>query len=114
MKDDNLYRKLPNGRYKAIGVCENLDTLTDGIYVVHHYANGRSITSIPYLEGIHKVGEAKKLDIPTLCGIEQIADYVLHSREIGELMQKSFSVADIVQVAVQKTIEYGEGHNTDK
>ena len=113
MKDNNLYRKLPNGRYKAIGVCENLDRLTDGIYVVHHYANGRSVTSIPYLEGIHKVGEAKKLDIPTLSGIEQIADYVLHSQEICELIKKSFSVADVVRVAIRKTLEYGE-HHSDK
>ena len=102
MKDENVYRKLDNGRYQAFGVYYHPNYLTDGIYYVRHKEAGRSISSVPYIAGLFRVGYSKEIDIPTLCGMEDLCDKITESKEFRELVDKgSYSIQDIIHVCVK-------------
>ena len=81
MTDDNVYFKKGNGRYEPIGVRVNRDYLPDGIYYIRHHEYGRSTTSVPYLAGVFRIGDATKIDIPTICGLEDMVDKITNTEE---------------------------------
>lgn len=72
---EELYRKLPNGRYEKVGLGFN-ETLKDGIWLVQTNKNSRSISSL-----LWKLGDLKKIsDITTYSGLfaneHKLSDYL--------------------------------------
>lgn len=112
-KDENVYLKNDNGRYQAFGVCYQPDYLSDGIWYVQHHDYGRSVTSVPYIAGLFRVGEAKEIDIPTLCGLEDMCNKIYDSEEYRNLInsKNGYCIQDIVHVCVK--IMYDESKNKD-
>lgn len=111
MKDQNIYRKMDNGRYKPFGICYQPKHLSDGIWYVKHYDYDRGITSVPYIAGLFRVGDAKEIDIPTLCGMEDMCDKIFNSKEYKELTNGSYSINDLVHVCVK--VIYDESKNKE-
>lgn len=105
MKDQNVYRKLDNGRYQPYGVCYEPDNLPDGIWYVRHHEYSREMSNIKYLQGLFKVGDSEQVNIPQLCGLADYADEILRSEEFSTLMGKGYSVQDIVTLTVSKVFE---------
>lgn len=103
MKDNNVYVRKDNGRYEAFGVQVNREYLPDGIYYVRHHQYGRTTTSVPYMAGLFRIGDAKKIDIPTICGLEDVVDAITESQEYRDLMGKGgYSMMDIIHLCVKK------------
>lgn len=110
MKDENIYRKLDNGRYQAFGVCYQPEHLCDGIWYVKHHEYGRSITSVPYVTGLFRIGDTKEIDIPTLCGLEDICNKIYESQEYRDLInsKNGYCIQDIVHICVKKMYDFSQ------
>lgn len=94
-KDTNFYIK-QGRRYKAIGEFFPDNALGDGIWYVRHHSNGKAITNLDYIQGIYKVGDSKQIDLPLLCGMQDLTDYVMRSYEFTELTNKGYSMYELV------------------
>ena len=112
MKDNNVYRKMDNGRYVPVGIyCGDDRWLPDGIWYVRHHDNVYSMSSLKHLEVIFKTGDAKNVDLTELCGMEDLCDYIMSSQEFKNMMDsdKGFSVSDLVHICVKKLNEKKNG-----
>jgi hypothetical protein len=107
MKDENVYRKMDNGRYVPFGVCYEPDNMPDGIWYVRHREYSKSTTSVPYMQGLFKVGDAKQVDITELCGMEDLCDYIMESKEFNDTVknEEGCTLNDIVHVCVKKLVD---------
>lgn len=107
MKNDNIYMKGDNGRYIPFGVCYQPNYLPDGIWYVRHHDHGWASTAVSYMQGLFKVGDAKELDITELCGMEDLCDYIMSSKEYIDTISnsKGYSINDIIHVCVQKLVD---------
>lgn len=108
MKDNNVYYKKDNGRYEPFGIYGMYDYLPDGIWYVKHGSHSRSITSFSYLENIYKVGDAKQIDIPEICGMANLAQEVMENDSMQELLAETFTsyqdvIAKTISILVQKS-----------
>lgn len=66
---EDMYRKLPNGRYEKVGYC-NVPDLSDGIWLVQSDQSSRRTTSL-----IWKVGDLKRpVDIVTHASLQAMSD----------------------------------------
>lgn len=110
MKDENVYRRGDNGRYIPYGICCEPDNMPDGIWYVRHRDYSRSTTSVNYMQGLFKVGDAMEIDLTKLCGMEDLVDYIMDSKEFRETADysKGYSLNDIVHVCVAKLVEKAE------
>lgn len=115
---EELYRKLPNGRYEKVGLGFN-ETLSDGIWLVQSNKYSRSITSL-----LWKLGDLKKIsDITTYSGLfaneHKLVDYLLKLRDensdeykeaksilggylIGSITFNNISLHDIISLILRK------------
>lgn len=115
MTDDNVYFKKGNGRYEPIGVRVNRDYLPDGIYYIRHHEHGRSTTSVPYLAGVFRIGDATKIDIPTICGLEDMVDKITNTREYIDMINEGkFSIHDIICLCVKKMYDIANEQQENK
>lgn len=107
MKDENVYRKMDNGRYAAYGVCCEPSNLPDGIWYVRHKDHSHAITSVPYMQGLFKMGNAKQVDVTEICGMEDLCDYIMDSKEWREMMndENGHTLNDLVHLCVAKIVE---------
>jgi hypothetical protein len=66
---EDMYRKLPSGRYEKVGYW-NIPDLSDGIWLVQTNPHSRSVSSL-----IWKVGDLKRpVDIVTHASLQAISD----------------------------------------
>lgn len=102
MKDNNVYIKEDNGRYKPIGVACNKEYLQDGIWYVRHKPGCTSITSVPYMASMFHV-KTDPVDLQLLCSMQDVQDKVLQSEEWKELMKRKegYSLSDVVATVVK-------------
>lgn len=100
---DNVYRKLPNGRYQPFGVYGDFDYLPDGLWYIRHSEYSKATTSVSYLAELFKVGDSKYIDIQELAGMQDLVEKVTHSSEYMEATnrEKGFCAQDIVSVTVK-------------
>lgn len=112
-KDDNIYIKMDNGRYRPYGVRYNEPYMYDGIWYVRHHENSVGTTNVDnYMEGLFRVGDRpEKIDVPKLCAMQDYVDYVLNSKEIREMMDKGYyswneMVCKVVALVVDKNEQY--------
>lgn len=116
MKDENVYRKMDNGRYVPFGVCCEPDNMPDGLWYVRHREHGKSTTSIPYLQGLFKVGDAKQVDVTELCGMEDLCGYIMESKDFRDMINygTGYSINDIVHFCVKKLVDRAKEQKYDK
>lgn len=104
MTDENIYRKTGR-RYIPVGRLVNFDYLQDGVwYIRHHGPMSVSATNADHLNDIYHVCGAKDLTIDVLAGMEDIANDIVHSPEMVNLMSKGYSVMDIIRLTITKLI----------
>jgi len=93
-----LYRQkvLPSGRkkYVPVGVCER--ELPTGIYFVDVGKNTKSTNSCSYLGELYKIGDPKVINLTEICGMQQLAEKVMETKEFRELISKRCSISEIV------------------
>ena len=97
-KDDNVYIKRGR-RYIPFGLRYYQNYLPDGIWYVRHFDNSYGHTNVDhYLSGLYKVGDIPGYpDIPKLCSTHSYVEYVMHSPEFQEIMNKgSYSFQELV------------------
>lgn len=109
--DNNAYMQIAPGEYVPIGVQTDTkdEYLPDGIYYVRsRFPGHRSITSVPYLGSLYKLGDSKSLDVFTLCGLEDLYDRFTDSEEWRELCAKgSWCPSDLIRLCIKKlTIDF--------
>lgn len=116
MRNENVYRKGDNGRYIPFGICCEPDNMPDGIWYVRHKNYSRGMTSISYLEGLFKVGDAKYIDVTEICGMEDLCDYIIDSPEFREVINcsKGYSINDLVHVCVKKLVDRAKEQKGEK
>ena len=88
---EDMYRKLPSGRYEKVGYW-NVPDLSDGIWLVQNKPGSKSTTSL-----IWKVGDLKRpVDIVTHASLQAVADNL-----ISYLMKLSDDQSDEFKEAVE-------------
>lgn len=102
MEQSNVYKKLSNGRYEPIGVYGDVDWMNDGIWYIRHYPGCKATSSAEYLCGAHKVGDAKHVDLPLICGLEDAVENIMKSEAMRDRLSKGYSIYDIVRTAVDE------------
>lgn len=111
MKDDNIYIKQDNGRYKPIGVCVNKDYMYDGLWYVKHSPGCTSTTSVSYMANLFHI-DNDPVDVNLICSMKDMVDMVFDSKEYHELMKKgSYSLHDVVATVVK--VIYDNNPNVD-
>lgn len=104
MKVDKLncvYRKVGR-KYQPIGACEPVNYLTNGIWYIRTKPGSRSLTSVPHIGEAMKIGDAEDISFGEICGLTNIADKILASPEMNELLSKGYSLYDVVNLVVHK------------
>ena len=98
MKDDKVYRKADNGRYIPFGICCQPDHMQDGIWYVRHGEGSRTTTSVGYMAGLFKMGDSKTIDVTKLCGMEDLCDEIMNSKEFNEVINRKegHSISDML------------------
>jgi hypothetical protein len=87
---EDMYRKLPSGRYEKVGYW-NVPDLSDGIWLVQTNPHSRSVSSL-----IWKVGDLKRpVDIVTHASLQAVADNL-----VSYLMKLSDDQSDEYKEAV--------------
>lgn len=93
-----MYKKvvLPSGRnkYVPVGVYER--ELPTGIYFVDVRKNTKSTSSCSYLGELYKIGDPKVIDLTEICGMQQLAEKVMETKEFRELISNRCSISEIV------------------
>lgn len=91
-RDDNIYVKMDNGRYRPYGQRCDENYLYDGIWYVRHSEHSKSITNVDhYMEGLFRVGDRpQKIDVPRLCAMQDYVDYILSSDKFAEFEKKGY------------------------
>lgn len=114
MNESNVYIKKANGRYEAIGVT-NSDWLPDGIYYIRHTESGRATTSVPYLESVFRITDPKKISMRTVCGLEDMVDYIQSSPEYREMLSKGYYTAhDLIHLCVRKMYDKSQEYQSQE
>lgn len=109
MEDNNIYVKQKNGRYKPYGMRCDENYLGDGIWYVRHREHSFGTTNVDYMAELLKIGDVQKpIDIPKVCSIEEYCDYILDSIEFNEMVNKGFSLNDLVHKLVALILEKNE------
>jgi hypothetical protein len=78
---EDMYRKLPSGRYEKVGYW-NVPDLSDGIWLVQTNPHSRSVSSL-----IWKVGDLKRpVDIVTHASLQAVADKIVsYLMKLGDI-----------------------------
>jgi hypothetical protein len=86
---EDMYRKLPSGRYEKVGYW-NVPDLSDGIWLVQNKPGSKSTTSL-----IWKVGDLKRpVDIVTHASLHAVADnLVSYLMKLGDVDSDEFKEA---------------------
>lgn len=112
MKDNNVYIKKDNGRYEATGLQYDHNWLGDGIWSVTHDEGCTSIRNLNHYGNIIKVGDTKYPDFSKLAGVLEIADKVVSSDVVRDMLNKPHNLYDacstIIGEAVRITNEVNE------
>lgn len=104
----NYYIKNEKGRYEPVGVCLPQDMLGDGIWYVRHTDHSKRVTSIPYLQGLFKVGDKAEIDFPKLCAMDDYVNYVLDSDEFREMYKNGYTLYELLSKVVALIFEFNE------
>lgn len=112
-KDDNIYRKVGD-HYEAIGICEPVNVLYDGVWYIRHRDHCKSTTSTDYMESVMRIGPSVKPDLCQLAGLQDYVDDILASRCLVELRDKGYSMYDLVSVIVGKVFELNDKYRKNK
>jgi hypothetical protein len=112
MDDNNVYRKLPNGRYKAIGYQYNNDWLSDGVWICRVKKGGKSIVNGEYYApkyGLFKAGDNRPVDYTKLGGCSELTEYIAnslsHLDDDGKLGIYNISIHDAAVQIVKDVLE---------
>lgn len=86
---EDMYRKLPSGRYEKVGYW-NVPDLSDGIWLVQNKPGSKSTTSL-----IWKVGDLKRpVDIVTHASLQAVADNLIsYLMKLGDVDSDEFKEA---------------------
>ena len=86
---EDMYRKLPSGRYEKVGYW-NVPDLSDGIWLVQNKPGSKSTTSL-----IWKVGDLKRpVDIVTHASLQAVADnLVSYLMKLGDIDSDEYKEA---------------------
>jgi len=114
-RDDNIYVKMSNGRYRAYGQKYDEPYLYDGIWYVRHNPGSTQTTSVKYMEGIYRVGDRpQKIDVLKLCAMEDYKDYILQSKEFKEMIDSGYyNWNDLVAKTISLVLDLNERYKTD-
>ena len=100
--NDVLFKQviLPSGRKKYVpcGIYEM--ELPTGIFFVDIRKNAKEIATGSYISQLYKIGDPKHIDLTELCGLHQLANRVMETKEFRELMSKSCSASEIVSKTI--------------
>lgn len=115
-RDDNIYVKMANGRYRPYGVRYEEPYMLDGVWYVRHHENSVSTTNVDYMCGLYRVGDKpQKLDIQKVCAMEDYKDYVLNSKEIKEIMDNGcYSWNELVAKITALVVDLNEKYQKRK
>lgn len=100
---ENVYKKIGK-KYIPIGILEQSEIKTDGIYMVRHKPGTTETTNLSCLAkmyGIIKVGEIPNVDLHLVAGLEKHAETVL--KTIVENENKS--VQELARLIVKRLME---------
>lgn len=104
-KDDNVYKKNPDGTYSPIGLIYDRYYLTDGIWMCQHHEHSTGLTNGSYLEGLFKIADIKRT-WPEISNLKYITDRVLDDKEFTDWFfskrNTGVSMHDIVAKTVAK------------
>ena len=86
---EDMYRKLPSGRYEKVGYW-NVPDLSDGIWLVQSDQSSRRTTSL-----IWKVGDLKRpVDIVTHASLQAVADNLVnYLMKLGDIDSDEYKEA---------------------
>lgn len=101
MKDQNVYYKDDNGNYIPFGLRYDENYLPDGIWYVRHHEGCKSISNVNYLSGLLKLADPEEFNNALEIGLltDEI-DYILRSKEMGELLGRSYTINELVSLCV--------------
>lgn len=100
----NVYVK-KGRKYIPFGIAPDEQYLPDGIYYIRHQDHSRATTSAAHMAGLFKVGDAKHINIPEICGLEDMCDRVKSSKEWQELIKQPVSLDQLVHMVVKKVYD---------
>ena len=100
----NVYVK--NGRkYIPFGVSVDEQYIPDGIYYIRHLDHGRATTAVSHMTGLFKLGDTKHIDIPEVCGLQDVCDKIENSKEWRDLISQPVSLDEVVHFVVKKVYD---------
>ena len=106
MKDNNVYRKMDNGRYVPVGIyCGDGRWLPDGIWYVRHHTHSWSMSNGSYLQGIFEIPRKEPIDMSAICDMKDLVDEIMSSEEFRNIPDRISTyeyVCKIIAIAQAK------------
>lgn len=111
MSDKNIYRKVGR-RYIPVGVCEPINWLPDGIWLVRSMPSCKSRSNMKFLAELY--GFTRLGDIP-VADFTKVAKYEQYERAVSDVLTKhdvppiGICIADMAREIIKAMYDVNEG-----